>query len=202
MIASATSTAPDAAAGVYPRPHRWTRREYHAIADAGLFRNGRVELIGGTIVDVSPQGNKHAVAIGLAQRALHRALGDEYWIRVQMPLRGVVESEPEPDLAIVPGSPRDYHQHPATARLIVEVSDATLAFDRGHKASLYAAASVEDYWIVNLIDNTVELLRSPAPDPAAPFGHAYTERRTLRAGDSLAPLIQPDAAIPVADLLP
>jgi Uma2 family endonuclease len=73
-------------------------------------------------------------------------------------------SEPEPDIAVVTGSPHDYlHAHPATALLIVDVADASLTFDRTKKASVYARAGILDYWIVNLIDQVVEVHRNPEP---------------------------------------
>ena len=75
-----------------------------------------------------------------------------------MPLALDALSEPEPDVSVVPGSWRDYDtDHPQSPVLVVEVADATLAFDRDDKASLYARAGVADYWIVNLPDRRLEL---------------------------------------------
>lgn len=219
MTASATSSAdaptpaatPDGqradtganAAQAYPQSHHWTREEYYAVADTGIFANRRVELIDGTIVDMSPHKARHAGVISLAQRALIRALGEDANIRIQLPLTISKDNEPEPDVAWVAASIQDcLSDHPATARLVVEIADTSLAFDRGHKAHLYALAGVEDYWVVNLNDNNVDVFRSPTPDPAAPFGHRYAERRTLRKGDTIAPLAKADATIAIADLLP
>lgn len=77
---------------------------------------------------------------------MHSVFGSNY------PLVVGDDSEPEPDLAIVPGTPRDYPDHPTSALLVVEVSDTTLALDRGQKRRLYAAAGITDYWVLNLVD--------------------------------------------------
>ena len=62
-----------------------------------------------------------------------------------MPLIVSDISAPEPDLAVVPGSWRDYREHhPTTAPLVVEVADSSLAYDLTTKASLYARPMSEN----------------------------------------------------------
>ena len=73
--------------------------------------------------------------------------------------------------------------------------------DRGEKASIYARAGVADYWIVNLVDNLLEVYREPQADPAAPYGWRYGSTTTLRRGDVVAPLALPHRSIAVSDLL-
>ena len=172
------------------------------MADMGFFQGQRVELIGGEIVEMSAQKDEHAFTITLVHHALAAVLGQQAVIRIQSPLRMPNDSEPEPDVAYVPGVLRQVRTHPTTALLIVEVSDTTLGYDRGDKASLYASAGIADYWIVNLVDRQVEILRSPAPDPAAKFGWSYSKTTTHFSGDSVIPLAAPAASVPVADLLP
>ena len=53
-------------------------------------------------------------------------------------------SDPEPDLAVVPGRPRDYAGHPTTANLVVEVADSSLDFDTKEKRPLYARAAADN----------------------------------------------------------
>ena len=51
----------------------------------------------------------------------------------------------EPDLAVVPGSFRDYRaEHPSRPVLVVEVAESSLLLDREHKGSLYARARIAD----------------------------------------------------------
>jgi Uma2 family endonuclease len=123
-------------------------------------------------------------------------------VRVQLPIALDPESEPEPDLAVVSGGPRDYTHHPSRPALVVEVADPSLALDREHKGSLYARARLPEYWIVNLVGRVLEVYREPGLDAGAQFGWAYRVLLTLRADEHVTPLAAPSARIPVADLLP
>ncbi len=118
------------------------------------------------------------------------------------PLDLTLSSEPIPDVFVVPGKPRDYTAHPTTALLIVEVSDSTLSHDRNRKGSLYAAALIQDYWIVNLVDRQLEVYRVPVPDAAGVFGFTCSQRTILAPGATVSPLALPQAQIAVTDLLP
>src|SRR5947208_15853969 len=100
---------------VKPRQKRWTRAEYYRMADAGLFREQRVELIEGEIFQMPPMKTPHAAALELGERELEAVFGAGYWVRNQLPLHFGPRSEPEPDLAVVPGGPRDFTDHPTTA---------------------------------------------------------------------------------------
>jgi Uma2 family endonuclease len=141
--------------------------------------------------------------ITLVVDALRRVLEPSWQIRVQAPLALDAESEPEPDVAVVPGGPRDYlAAHPSRPALLVEVAESSLALDRGPKASLYARAGVADYWLVNLVDERLEVHRGPVPDPTSPYGWRFATLVRLDRGRHVAPLMAPAALITVADLLP
>jgi hypothetical protein len=100
----------------------------------------------------------------------------------------------------VAGEPRDYvAAHPAAAALVVEVADSSLRLDRRLKAGLYARGRLQDYWIVNLIDGTVEVHRNPR---LMPNGWAYASIEVVRPPAAVAPLMAPETAILVRDLLP
>ena len=131
-----------------PRRWRWTVKDYYRIADLGLFIDKRVELLEGEIFQMPPMKTPHAAALELTRFAVERVFGAGHWIRMQLPLHFGPRSEPEPDIAVVTGGPRDYTAHPTTALLIVEVSEATLSYDRRRKGSLYARVGIADYWIV------------------------------------------------------
>ncbi len=186
------------------RTKRWTRLEYERLIDLGAFGpNDRLELLGGQLVVREPQGNLHSTGIRLVAQALRTAFGTSWNVDAQLPVSLDEESEPEPDVAVVAGGPRDYvDAHPTRPVLVVEVALSSLALDRGEKASLYARAGLADYWIVNLVDGVVEVYRDPAGDPDAPYGWGYRSARTLRTGERVSPLAAPDAEIPAADLLP
>lgn len=186
-----------------PRLRRWTRDDYYRMDEAGLFLNQRVELIEGSIIVMSPQKWNHAFALTRTKQTLEPLFAQQRWVRTQAPLNLSSYSEPEPDVSVVEGSPDDYTDHPTTAVLVVEVSDTTLHFDRAEKASLYAASGIPDYWIVNLIDGQLEVLRQPSADPAQPFGYGYQDKAIQKPDDAVMPSatsgVQP---ISVSSLLP
>jgi len=186
------------------RTKHWTRVEYDHLIEKGVFGpDDRIELLGGALVVREPQGSPHAMGIRMAEEALRRVFAAGWDVRGQLPVALDDDSEPEPDISVVPGSFRDYrHGHPPRAVLIVEVAESSLSLDRAVKGSLYARARVPDYWIVNLVDRALEVRRDPAADAAAPYGWRYTSVATLRAGDSVTPLSAPDSPIAVADLIP
>ena len=183
---------------------QWTREEYMKMAELGLLApDERTELIEGEIIQMSPQNSSHATAVILVADVLRTVFGQGYVIRTQLPLALNEISEPEPDVAVVPGAPRDYRDaHPTTALLIVEVSDTTLTYDRSQKASLYAKAGIEDYWIVNLVHQRLEVYRNPSLISEQPFGYGYKHVALYMAKDLLAPLAAPQASVAVVDILP
>ena len=183
---------------------RWKRVEYERLIDAGVLDAGEpVELIDGLLLVAEPQSSSHFAAVRLAQLALARAFGAGWEVRAQGPIALEDSSEPEPDVAIVRGGPRDYvDAHPADPVLVVEVALTSLAFDSEQKSSLYARAGRPEYWIVNLVDRVLEVRRDPEPSPAAPYGWDYATLDVLGPTARVAPLAAPAAAIAIADLLP
>jgi Uma2 family endonuclease len=183
---------------------KWTRLEYERLVEAEILGPGdRIELLGGEMIVKEPQHSPHATAIRLTARALRRVFGDGWDVSVQLPVALDAESEPEPDVSVVQGDPRDYRDaHPQRPALVVEVSLSRVAFDREHKGSLYARAGITDYWIVNIPERRVEVYREPAGDGAARFGWRYVSVSTLGPGETVSPLAMPVARIPIADLLP
>jgi len=186
------------------RPRRFKRVEYEQLIDTGFFAPGDpVELLDGQLFVAEPQGSRHFAAIQATEEALRAAFGPGWQVRGQGPLAVDEESEPEPDVAVVPGTFRDYvGGHPSRPALVVEVSESSLALDREHKGSLYARAGFVDYWIVNLIDRVLEVYREPGPDRAAWLGWSYRSTITLRREASVSPRALPRVLVRVADLLP
>ena len=87
------------------RTRRWTRREYHRLIELGILHEDEpIELLGGQLVVSEPKSSLHSTAEN-----------------TQDPIAADDESEPEPDVAVVSGSIRDYREeHPANAALVVE----------------------------------------------------------------------------------
>lgn len=186
------------------RTRKWTRLEYERLAEAEILGpEDRIELLGGEMVVKEPQYSPHATAIQLVAHALRRVFTDGWDARAQLPVALDEESEPEPDVSVVPGDPRDYRDaHPEHPVLVVEVSLSRVAFDREHKGSLYARAGIADFWIVNIPDRRLEIYREPVTDSAAPFGWRYGRAVALGPDERVSPLAAPVAEIAVSDLLP
>lgn len=186
------------------RTRRFSRVEYEKLIDLGVFQPGEaIELIGGELMVAEPQGAAHYTAIQKTAKALEAAFGPGWAVRTQGPIGLDDDSEPEPDVAVVPGGPDDYAlAHPSRPALTVEVAESSLGVDRQHKGSLYARAGLPDYWVLNLIDRVLEVYRQPAPDSAAPFGWHYTRCEVLDASTRVTPLAAPGSSVPVSRLLP
>jgi Uma2 family endonuclease len=186
----------------YPtRGRRWTRAEYDRLVGLGIFdEDERIELLDGQLMVREPQGSRHGVAIELADSVLRAALGPGWRVRVQLPIALDEGSEPEPDLSVVAGDPRESrHRHPSRPALIIEVAESTLALDRDIKGPLFARAGVPEYWIVNLVSETLEVHRDPEP---ATGMWRYASVRVLHAAGEATLLAAPAVRILVADLLP
>lgn len=186
------------------KTRRWRRVEYERLIEVGFFPPGDpVELVGGQLIVAEPQGSGHFAAVRAVEEALRAVFGAAWEVRGQGPLALDDESEPEPDVAVVPGSFRDYAlEHPSRPVLVVEVAESSLALDRDYKGSLYARAGLDDYWILNLVDRVLEVCRVPGPDPAASFGWRYQAVEVLGRDASISPLALPAGRIRVIDLLP
>src|SRR5436309_8680453 len=183
---------------------RMPRSRYERLVDTGVFGpEDRIELLDGLLVVREPQGARHATVVGLVRAALQKAFGSGYHIREEKPIALDRLSEPEPDVAVVPGKLRDYlTAHPARPVLVVEVADSSLALDRLRKGGLYARAGIADYWVVNLIDEVLEVYREPVRAPSGRGGWKYDSVRLLRRNAIVTPLAAPRARIRVAALLP
>src|SRR5262245_33985849 len=131
---------------------RFMRVAYDHLVELGVFRGEAVELIGGLLLVAEPQGSYHASAVGKVADALRTLLPSGWLVRVQMPVALDDQSEPEPDVAVVPGAWADYRSnHPTRPALVVEIAETSLAFDRREKASLDARGGIRDYWVVDVV---------------------------------------------------
>lgn len=193
-----TTTPPPANAG--PRRLKWTREEYYRLGELGMFRGKRVERIHGEIIEMSPQGWPHAVGKSKTADALRLVFAGVGSVMEQTP-HPTDDSDPEPDVRVIRGRYADYTDHPPTALLLVEVSDATLDYDLTTKAELYATAGVADYWVLDVNARVLHVFRDPQPNASLNVT-TYQTHDVLNPADSVSPLAAPGASIRVADLLP
>jgi Uma2 family endonuclease len=164
--------------------------QYHAIAEAGLLGPGdRVVLIDGLLVNKMTKGPQHSSSSNLGRDAIASVLPPGWHVRKEDPI-GLPEgpsgpSEPEPDLAVVRGSVRDFtgrHPLPGDVSLVVEVAKSSLRFDREMLAR-YAWAGIPSVWIINLVSRTVEVYSDPTgpgDDPRYRTAETVGEDGSLR----------------------
>ena len=168
------------------------RVEYDRLVELGAFEDEPLELLRGALVTVSPQGLPHSRAVARLHAALFRALDGRALVLCQLPFAASDDSEPEPDVAVVPTTSQ-IDDHPTAAYLIAEVADSSLRKDREVKRDIYAEAGVPEYWIVNVREQVVEVYRTPVEG-------RYTERRQVGADARLRPIEFPDVEIAVGEL--
>ena len=153
--------------------HRLSTDEYHRLIEAGGFdEDARMELIDGLLADMSPKTRAHENAVAWLTNWLTDAVDRRrHQVRVGSPLT-LEDSEPEPDLAVIPrDAPRPYH--PATAALVIEVSVSSLQRDLARKPSLYAAAGIDEYWVIDLAGRRVVIHRDPRSDGYADIAEVH-----------------------------
>lgn len=181
------------------QPFRFTPEQYFKMGALGFFDGRRVERLRGQIIDVATISWPHVVCMEKIEAALAAPFGSIAWVSQRNPLP-TEDSDPQPDLMIVPGRMRDYTDHPRSALLVVEVADTTFAIDMTLKADIYASAGVLDYWVVDIRDRELVVFRDPTP--LSDGGGAYHTRGVFTPPDRVSPLAMPTASITVADLLP
>jgi Uma2 family endonuclease len=172
--------------------------EYYRMTEAGILsESDRVELIDGEVIEMSPIGSRHAACVDRLNQALSLFAGKNLIVRVQNPIRLNEYAELQPDLCLLQPRADFYAQaHPiaADARLVVEVADSSIKFDREVKLPLYAQASVPEVWIVNLPADAVEIY-------AHPSGEKYQKSRELKRGEVINSETIPQLSIAVSAVL-
>lgn len=177
---------------------RFTVDELLRLAEIGFLGvDERVELIQGEMVEMSPISEGHASSVMRLTWLLSSIFGQRALPNIQNPVQLNDETLVQPDVALL--RPREdfystRHPGPEDVLLLIEVSDATLRYDRRVKAALYGAAGVMEYWIINLPKRLIEVYREPQPD-------GYRTLTRYAPGETLSPLAFPDVMLPVSDIL-
>jgi Uma2 family endonuclease len=159
---------------------RFTVHDYHRMGEAGiLHEDDRVELIEGELVQMTAIGTRHFSCVNRLNRLFVMNVGDEAIVSVQNPVRLNEYNEPQPDLTVIRS--RDYRESlpmPEDVLLLIEVSDTTLAYDRGVKLPLYAQAGIREVWIVDLAGETIGRYTDPSEE-------GYRLANQIRRGQTL-----------------
>lgn len=139
--------------------------QYHHMMQTGILADGDpIELLEGWLVEKMTKNPAHSFAALTTRDVLAGILPTGWIVNIKQPIT-TSDSEPEPDIAIVRGSRRDYverHPHPNEIALVIEVADTTLQRDRTVKLRIYANARIPWYWIINLQERRVEVYAQPS----------------------------------------
>lgn len=175
-------------------PHRFTADEFERMSTVGLLdEDDRIELIDGELIEMAAVNVKHANCVGELTLVFARLLPRGVKLRVQDSVRLNDIRQLQPDLLLIEGKKYTAIPTPADVLLLIEVSDSSLAYDRGKKMFMYAMAGITEYWIANVNEQVVERF-------AEPRSGVYTRHDIAQTGDILSPLSVPEIAIPVADI--
>ena len=146
--------------------HWFTVTEYNRMGETGILsEDDRLEMIEGELIEMSPTGKRHAACVDVLAELFREQLQRKVIVRVQNPIQLGSYSEPQPDVALLKRRDDFYRSaHPTSADvlLVVEVADTTIDYDRQIKVPLYARAGIAEVWIVNLMDEQVEIYTQPA----------------------------------------
>lgn len=176
--------------------HRLSLDEYHWLIEQGFFQpEDRVELIEGVLVNMSPLRPPHAGTVDALNEEFITKIRRQATVRMQQPITLPEQTtEPEPDFVLANRmvNYRARHPLPNDILLVGEVSDSTLAYDRGKKLRLYAEAGIQEYWIVNLVNTVLEVYRDPMGNGT---NAGYKSKLTYLPTEKIAPLALPTCSI-------
>jgi Uma2 family endonuclease len=183
---------------------RFSVGRYQRMIETGILTpEDKVELLENYVVLKMPRNPSHDSTIQRMLRPLLRAVPSCWDLRIQSAIE-LPDSQPEPDFAVVRGTAADYASHhpgAADTGLVIEVANSSLLRDQRDKTRIYARGAILCYWIVNLVDQRVEVYSQPSGPTAVP---AYGSFQTYQPGDGIPLILDGNAvaAIAASDLLP
>lgn len=131
---------------------KWSVADYQHMRELGILDHRRCELIHGEIWDMAPEGAFHRFVNDLGAEYLRQVLQGKAKIFEAHPIT-LADSEPEPDIAIVHLPNTRYlkrHPYPEDIYWLIEIADTTLSYDLDTKRKLYAAAGIQEYWVIDV----------------------------------------------------
>ena len=181
-----------------PGPYTWTREEFHRLGDFGWFEGRRAMLIHGNLIEEGPMATPHASGVRRVSKLLEQLFGSNFAVSVQLPVNLDADTDPHPDVCVARGSIDTYdtrHPEPQDLVLVVEIADTSLKFDLTTKATLYAEAGIPEYWVLDVIQKQLHVLREP-------MDSAYSSVQVLSDTARVLPILAPTTTdLPVHELL-
>lgn len=178
--------------------YRFTAEDFYRLYETGVLDSeDRIELLNGELIIMHAIGYRHAQAVTNLTSEFGEQARRRYLLSPQNPVELERYSAPQSDLVLVPASRRHATRHPTPAEvfLIVEVADTSLQYDREEKQKAYAATGIREFWLLNLVDDVLEIYRQPE-------GNVYREKINIPTDGIASPLAFPDVAISLADIIP
>ena len=181
-----------------PRRLRFTVDEYYQMIELGLIKDyEKAEIIEGELIQKMPIGKRHSAVVEKLNEILRDELGKTVSLRNQQPIGFGEYNEPEPDLAVLQRREDFYSENkpvPQDVLLLIEVSDATLKYDRDTKLALYAEAEIPEVWIVNLPNDIIEIHQKPSSG-------IYQFTKIFKRGETVESEMLPDLKLEVDKIL-
>ena len=182
----------------HPQIYRLDVQAYRKLVQVGAIApEQRLELIEGTILEMSPIGTKHQACVAQLNQYFTTALGDRALVWPQNSIELNRRSQPQPDLALLQLRSdfySDRYPRSEDILLVIEVADTTVQFDREVKVPLYGTAGIVEMWLVDLTRGWVEVYRDPS-------SQGYQTKQTRQAGEQVTPLTFPNCQLAVADFV-
>ena len=145
----------------------FARRAFSVVEFERMFETGilddveNLELIEGEIVPMAAKNHVHERVKSTINLVLARGLPPDLWLGVESSLEMSDTTLVEPDLVIYPKRLRLRDVRGPDILLAIEVADTSFAFDRGHKARLYAEFGVQELWVVEANSRTTYVHLGP-----------------------------------------
>lgn len=180
-----------------PMRLRFTVDDYYKMIELGMLKDyEKAEIIEGELIKKMTIGDRHAYVVDILNKFFIKNVPDSIHVRIQNPLRISDFDEPEPDIVLSDLTKYDGKRHPRPAEvlLVVEVSDSTLKYDRDVKLALYSNAGIAEVWIVNLVNNIIEIHQKPS-------NGIYQLAQIKKPGDITESMVLPELKLNVDEVL-
>ena len=178
--------------------YRFTVTQYERLAAVGILtEDSRVELLEGEIIVMPPIDSSHSGRINVLMACFTPFLGNSAILTVQNPVRLNDFSEPQPDLMLLRFREDYYvksHPTPDDVLILIEISNTTLAYDRGVKLHYYALAGIPEVWVIDLNAELIEQYTRPE-------NGAYGEIKKIGRGASISATLMPSVTLKADQIL-
>jgi Uma2 family endonuclease len=132
---------------------------YHLLGESGVIAEN-TELLYGLVYTKMPKWPLHSFLLYRFLQLLEKLALPGLFLRAEQPLT-FIDSEPEPDIAVVKGANEDFRAaHPRTAELVIEICATSYEYDRS-KLRAYAGAGVKECWLVLGPEKQIEVFSAP-----------------------------------------